>query len=48
MLGGAMADGKGEPMQLNPVSHGCPCARFANQRVINTAQQSANKQKGMA
>ena len=48
MLGGAMADGKGEPMQLNPVSHGCPCARFANQRVINTRQQSANKQKGMA
>ncbi len=48
MLGGAMSDGKGEPMQLNPVSHGCPCARFADQRVINSRQQSANKQKGMA
>jgi TldD protein len=48
MLGGAMYDGKGEPGQSNPVSHGCPCARFASQRVINTRQQSANKKKGMA
>lgn len=47
MLGGAMYDGKGEPMQSNPVSHGCPVARFANQRVINTRQQSANSKKGM-
>ncbi len=47
MLGGAMYDGKGEPMQSNPVSHGCPVARFANQRVINTRQQSANSRKGM-
>jgi TldD protein len=48
MLGGAMYDGKGEPMQSNPVSHGCPVARFSNQRVINTRQQSANAKKGMA
>ncbi len=48
MLGGAMYDGKGEPMQLNPVSHGCPCARFANQRVINTREQSANSKRGMS
>ena len=47
MLGGAMYDGKGEPMQSNPVSHGCPVGRFANQRVINTRQQSANSKKGM-
>ncbi|HET6401365.1 MAG TPA: TldD/PmbA family protein [Candidatus Kapabacteria bacterium] len=47
MLGGAMYDGKGEPMQSNPVSHGCPCARFANQRVINTREQSANSKRGM-
>jgi TldD protein len=48
MLGGAMYDGKGEPMQSNPVSHGCPCARFANQRVINTREQSANSKRGMS
>jgi TldD protein len=47
MLGGAMYDGKGEPMQSNPVSHGCVPARFANQRVINTRQQSANSKRGM-
>ncbi|HZK76077.1 MAG TPA: TldD/PmbA family protein, partial [Candidatus Kapabacteria bacterium] len=47
MLGGAMYDGKGEPMQVNPVSHGCPCARFANQHVINTREQSANSKRGM-
>ncbi len=47
MIGGAMYDGKGEPMQCNPVSHGCPVARFSNQRVINTRQQSANSKKGM-
>lgn len=45
MLGGAMYDGKGEPEQSNPVSHGCPCARFSSQRVINTRQQSANRAK---
>ncbi|HWB82333.1 MAG TPA: TldD/PmbA family protein, partial [Nannocystaceae bacterium] len=27
-LGGAMGDGKGEPSQMNAVSHGCPPARF--------------------
>lgn len=41
MLGGAMYDGKGEPMQSNPVSHGCPVARFSNVQVINTRTQSA-------
>jgi TldD protein len=47
MLGGAMYDGKGEPQQSNPVSHGCPVARFSSQRVINTRQQSANSKKQM-
>lgn len=27
-LGGSMGDGKGEPSQMNAVSHGCPPARF--------------------
>ena len=34
-LGGALSDGKGEPEQLNPVSHGCVTARFRGVRVIN-------------
>lgn len=35
-LHGALHDGKGEPMQLNAVSHGCPPARFRGVSVINT------------
>ncbi|MBK7864378.1 MAG: TldD/PmbA family protein [Archangiaceae bacterium] len=34
-LGAAFDDGKGEPMQSNPVSHGCPPARF-KANLINT------------
>jgi TldD protein len=45
MLGGAMYDGKGEPMQSNPVSHGCPVARFGNVQVINTRTQSASSNR---
>jgi len=37
---GAMQDGKGEPTQLNPVSHGCPPARFKNIHVLNTKAKS--------
>lgn len=37
MLGGVMDDGKGQPEQLNAVSHGCPVARFRGVSVINTA-----------
>ncbi len=42
-MGGAYADGKGEPMQINPVSHGCPAAKFKNVSIINTgsAKQGA-------
>jgi len=35
-LGGTFYDGKGQPAQSNPVSHGCPAARFAGVSVINT------------
>lgn len=34
-LGGAMNDGKGEPSQSNPVSHGCSTSRFRGIRVLN-------------
>ncbi|MCC7176881.1 MAG: TldD/PmbA family protein [Acidobacteria bacterium] len=36
-LWGTSADGKGEPGQVNAVSHGCPPARFRNVTVLNTA-----------
>jgi TldD protein len=39
-LGGAMTDGKGEPMQTNAVSHGCPPARFRRINVLNTNQRT--------
>ena len=35
-LHGALNDGKGEPTQSNPVSHGCPVARFRKVNVLNT------------
>jgi len=47
MLGGAMYDGKGEPMQANPLSHGCPAAKFSSIDVINTKSQSAGSKGGM-
>jgi TldD protein len=36
-LGGASNDGKGQPEQVNAVSHGCPVALFRNVNVLNTA-----------
>ena len=36
-LWGTSADGKGEPGQINAVSHGCPPARFRQITVLNTA-----------
>jgi TldD protein len=36
-LGGALSDAKGQPMQLNSVSHGCPIALFRNVNIIRTA-----------
>lgn len=37
-VAGSFYDGKGEPGQVNPVSHGCPVARFARANIINTRQ----------
>ena len=36
-LGAALNDGKGQPVQSNAVSHGCPIALFRNVNIINTA-----------
>jgi TldD protein len=40
-LNGAMNDGKGQPQQINAVSHGCPVARFRHVNVLNTAARQA-------
>ncbi|MGH7656251.1 MAG: metallopeptidase TldD-related protein, partial [Gemmatimonadaceae bacterium] len=37
-LGGTFSDGKGEPEQLNSISHGCPPARFRGVNIINTGR----------
>jgi TldD protein len=37
-VGGTFFDGKGEPSQLNAVSHGSPATRFRGVNVINTAR----------
>ncbi|MDF1504499.1 TldD/PmbA family protein [Roseisolibacter sp. H3M3-2] len=39
-LGGSFFDGKGQPPQVNAVSHGSPPARFRNVNVINTGRKS--------
>jgi TldD protein len=39
-LGGAFNDGKGEPAQINSVSHGCPPARFRNVTILNTGRKT--------
>jgi TldD protein len=36
-INGAANDGKGEPSQVNAVSHGCPVARFRRINILNTA-----------
>jgi TldD protein len=41
VLGGAFNCGKGQPMQVAPVSHGCPAAVFRGVRILNTAQEGA-------
>ncbi len=40
MLGGSFYDGKGQPPQLNAVSHGCSPSRFRKINVINTGSKS--------
>ena len=37
-LGGTPRDGKGQPGQVNAVTHGCPVARFRQIPVINTGR----------
>jgi TldD protein len=37
-MGGAFNDAKGQPVQVNAVSHGSPVARFHNVNVINTGR----------
>jgi TldD protein len=39
-LGGAMNDGKGEPMQSNSVSHGCPPCRFAGINILQVGKRA--------
>ena len=39
-LGGAFNDAKGQPAQVNSVSHGCVPSRFRQVNVINTGRQS--------
>jgi TldD protein len=36
-LGASFGDAKGQPMQVNAVSHGCPTVLFRNIDIINTA-----------
>lgn len=38
-LNGTPSDGKGEPMQINAVSHGCAPARFRGVSIINTGKK---------
>lgn len=40
-LGGSMYDGKGEPTQINAVSHGCPPARFKKINILSTNRRGA-------
>jgi TldD protein len=39
-MGGAFNDGKGEPSQINSVSHGCVPARFRNVTILNTSRSA--------
>ena len=38
-LGGSFFDGKGQPPQVNAVSHGCATTRFNGVDVINTQRE---------
>jgi TldD protein len=41
VLGGAFNCGKGQPLQVAPVSHGCPAAVFRGIRILNTSEEGA-------
>ena len=40
-VGGSFYDGKGQPGQVNAVSHGCPVARFHQINILNTGRRRA-------
>ena len=40
-MGGSLFDGKGEPEQINAVSHGCPPARFRRVNILDTNRRTA-------
>ena len=40
-LGGSFYDGKGQPPQVSPVSHGCCTTRVDGVTVLNTARRTA-------
>jgi TldD protein len=40
LLGGAFNCGKGQPLQIAPVSHGCPAALFRDVNVLNTVTEA--------
>jgi TldD protein len=40
-VGGSFYDGKGQPGQVNAVSHGCPVARFHQINILNTGRRQA-------
>jgi TldD protein len=49
-LGGSMNDGKGEPVQSNAVSHGCPPSRFKKINILSTnrrATQASERKRAM-
>ena len=39
-LNGAFGDAKGQPVQVNAVSHGAPVTRFRNVNIINTGRSA--------
>ena len=41
-LGGSIRDGKGEPGQINAMSHGCPVARFHDVNVLDMKKGAAS------
>ncbi len=41
-MGGSINDGKGEPGQVNAVSHGCPVARFRGVNVLDMKKGAAS------
>ena len=42
-VGGSFYDGKGQPGQVNAVSHGCPVSRFHQINVLNTGAEGGRR-----